>query len=224
MRAVGMAMALLCSTSASAAPGVWMGQALTVNLKPTAKVAPLLWLDLHERQTGGTFAAIVRPGVGVKLIPGLTLWAGYAWIPTVADGVQHEHRIWQQVIGQTNPGVVKLMGRVRFEQRLLEGADNVGLRVRAFGRLGAPLSGPVGVSVWDEVFVRANDNGGAAAGFDQNRVFAGVYHQAPGLRVEVGYLNLVVGTDPTVHHLAAAYVFLSPKTRKQKGGDAAPPK
>ena len=34
---------------------------------------PLLWLDLHERQTGGTFNAIVRPGVGIRLIPGLSV-------------------------------------------------------------------------------------------------------------------------------------------------------
>ena len=155
----------------------------------------------------------MRPGVGAKLMPGLTVWAGYAWIPTVTETTTHEHRLWQQVIGQKKAGALALMGRVRFEQRFLEGASGVGLRLRTFGRVGSPIAGPVGLSVWDEAFLRLNDNGGNREVFDQNRIFAGLYHQAPGVRVEMGYLNLARGSQPTVDHLVAAYVFLSPRLK-----------
>lgn len=205
----------LLSPVAQAGAGVWAGQGFTLDLNPDRRQSLLLWLDLHERQTGATFNAIVRPGVGVKLIPGLTLWAGYGWIPTVGDNVTHEHRLWQQVIGESNPGPLKLMGRLRFEQRFLEGADNVGLRLRGFGRLGAPIRGPVGVSVWDEAFIRLNDNGGDSQPFDQNRLFVGMYHSSGWLRVEMGYLNLIRGLEPRVDHLAAAYVFISPKLKRK---------
>jgi len=204
---------LILSAPAQAGSGVWTGQALTVDLAPDKSRSPLLWLDLHERQTGETFNAIVRPGVGVKLLPQLTLWTGYGWIPTVGDSVSHENRIWQQAIGTSNLGAAKLMARLRFEQRFLEGASNVGLRLRAFGRLGAPIRGPVGLSLWDEAFIRVNENAGNGDPFDQNRIFAGFFHQSPGIRVEMGYLNLLRGSEPTVDHLAAAYVFISPKLK-----------
>jgi len=222
-RSVFVLLLVLLSFPARAGSGVWTGQALTMALAPDAKRSAMLWLDLHERQTGETFNAIVRPGVGIKLHPQLTLWTGYGWIPTVSDTVSHESRIWQQAIGTGDLAGAKLMGRLRFEQRFLEGASNVGLRVRTFGRVGVPLQGPVGLSVWDEAFLRLNENGGNSDTFDQNRVFAGLYHQAPGIRVEMGYLNLLRGNEPTVDHLAAAYVFISPKLKaKASSSDEAP--
>jgi hypothetical protein len=212
-RAVFALLTLLLCIPARAGSGVWTGQALTKDLAPDKRRSTLLWLDLHERQTGETFNAIVRPGVGVKLLPTLTLWTGYAWIPTVGDAVSHENRLWQQAIGTGTLGEMKLMGRLHFEQRFLEGASNIGLRLRTFGRIGVPIQGPVGLSLWDEAFIRLNENAGNSEAFDQNRTFAGFYHQAPGIRVEMGYLNLLRGKDPTVDHLAAAYVFLSPKCK-----------
>ena len=131
---------------------------MTLDLDADQDAGLKMWLDLHQRQVPNTFVAIVRPGVGWDTGKGVSVWAGYGWIP-MWDGevLRNENRIWQQVIGKTNLRALGLMGRVRLEQRLLEGAPELGHRVRGFARAGLRINESYGLSLWDEAFVHLNN-------------------------------------------------------------------
>lgn len=161
----------------------------------------------------------LRPGLGYDLTPRVTIWAGYGWFDTeLQDGRDFgEHRIWQQV---TWSGAAPLAGfapgtRTRLEQRLVEDAGDTGLRLRQLFRGQRPLAGPWSLVLQDEVFVNLNDtDAGTAAGFDQNRAFAGVAWQfAPLARLELGYLNQFIarrGRDDRVNHILSFGIFFTP--------------
>ncbi|HMV68590.1 MAG TPA: DUF2490 domain-containing protein, partial [Myxococcota bacterium] len=191
---------------------VWAGQTLTIAPGPTGL---RLWLDLHERRTPSAFTAIVRPGVGWQATPWLSLWAGYAWVPTDADDgpTVHEHRAWEQVILQHKVDPVSLQLRLRQEQRVRHGQPGVSHRLRALARSNIAISGPVGVALWDEMFVGFNDPGWLGyVGFDQNRAFVGPYLEGPrGVRWELGYMNQAIPRRDglQVHHVVAVNLFFS---------------
>lgn len=206
----------LLSSTAVAQEGptmaVWTGQLMTLDLDADQDAGLKMWLDLHQRQVPNTFVAIVRPGVGWDTGKGVSVWAGYGWIPTW-DGevLRNENRIWQQVIGKTNLRALGLMGRVRLEQRLLEGAPELGHRVRGFARAGLRINEFYGLSLWDEAFVHLNNTSFSRVGFNQNRLFFGPYIKAgTGWRTEFGYLNVTVNTEDAlvVNHTLAMNLFL----------------
>lgn len=172
------------------------------------------WLDVHGRRAGNGTVVIVRPAVGASITPWLSVWAGYAWVPVFDDATSNrtdEHRIWQQVI--LAPKLPELglsfQSRTRFEQRFGENGDDVGFRLRQFVRANwqPDESFPMGVAVWDEIFIGLNDTDwGAPKGFDQNRLFIGPFLKlSPWARLEAGYLYVVVNRDSgdlTAHTLA----------------------
>jgi hypothetical protein len=141
---------------------------------------------------------IVRPALGLRITPDVSVWAGYAWIPTYLDEGElrnlNEHRPWQQVLYQGSVGPLSLQFRPRFEQRVREGQSDVAFRLRFFGRFNARLTQrlPLWFASTDEVFVALNDAAwGPKAGYDQNRLFLGLgYGTSP--RVEAGYLSVVI--------------------------------
>ncbi|MFW6050826.1 MAG: DUF2490 domain-containing protein [Myxococcota bacterium] len=200
---------------------VWNALLATADLPGPSSATPSLWLDVHARRGDAGTVHILRPGVGVRLAPFLSLWAGYGWVPVFTDGgpTAHEHRAWQQVILQhRTDDRLAMQSRTRFEQRFHDGGDDVGLRVRQFVRMGWQPSAdiPVGVVGWDELFLGLHDTDwGALGGFDQNRLFLGAFMPiTTGVRVEVGYLNVYVrrtGADLLAHNLAInLFVNLKP--------------
>ncbi|MFK7999802.1 MAG: DUF2490 domain-containing protein [Polyangiales bacterium] len=175
------------------------------------------WFDLHARRGDAGTVVIVRPGVGLEVNDWLSLWVGYAWVPVFTDGAdsRSEHRLWQQAILKHSTSNWTLQARTRFEQRFSEGGDDVGFRFRQFVRANwqPSQSSPVGLAVWDELFVGFNDTDwGAAAGFDQNRLFLGPFlKMAPWARLEVGYLFAYLRREPVnrVAHTLAINLFIS---------------
>lgn len=183
------------------------------------------WFDGHYRlfeDNDGFGQSIVRPGLGWDLGNNSALWAGYGWIRTspIAGDDTDEHRIWQQWTTSRSVDTYKFAARTRFEQRILESSDDVGLRVRQFMRAQKELDacGTRTFVVWDELFIACNDTDwGQRGGFDQNRVFAGFgfrrCRNSP-WRVEVGYMNQSInaqgGTDRSNHVLAVNF-FRSPQ-------------
>lgn len=177
-----------------------------------------VWLDVHARRSQASFLSIVRPGVGLQFTSAVSGWLGYAWIPTVPDdgATRHEHRIWQQLIGNISLGDRwTLQSRTRFEQRFAVGGG-VGLRVREFVRLSvAPeVAQRPRLALWDELFVGLNDTDwGAVAGFDQNRLFVGVgLPVSHGGRVEVGLLNVLALRDELQVSWVVAANWFVPRT------------
>ncbi|MFT5358036.1 MAG: hypothetical protein ACI9KE_005273 [Polyangiales bacterium] len=175
-----------------------------------------LWFDLHARRGEAGTVLIVRPGIGLAVTDWLSLWVGYAWVPVFTDGAgsRSEHRLWQQAILTRSIGGWTLQARTRFEQRFSEAGDVVGFRLRQFVRANwQPTSAPVGVAVWDELFLGLNDTDwGAPAGFDQNRLFIGPFLQmTPWARLEAGYLFVYLRREPVdrIAHTLAINFFVS---------------
>jgi hypothetical protein len=187
---------------------------------------PAGWLDLQLRRRGASTQYIARPAIGWAFSPMLVVHAGYAYIPTDPDAGDHttEQRIWQQAIynGVVNPDL-KYQLRPRFEQRFGP-SSGVGLRLRAVGRIQWQPShcAPLQLILWDELFFGLNETDDfKLKGFDQNRAFAGVGAETSvkGLRVELGYMNLVSQGGDKKDHVIAFFATLNtwlrgPRTAK----------
>ncbi|MEM7138393.1 MAG: DUF2490 domain-containing protein [Myxococcota bacterium] len=187
--------------------------------------SPTFWLDVHGRQDDSGTVAIFRPGVGLAFSPWGSLWLGYAWVPVWPSDVGErldEQRIWEQLLltFRGDRGVL-FQSRTRVEQRFLKGASGTAHRFRQFVRLNyKPRQRlPVGLAIWDEVFVGMQGATWAQQGFDQNRVFAGIaiYAFQKLFRVEVGYLNVYVNRQTNqMAHVLSMNFFVSFKGRQYK--------
>jgi len=124
----------------------------------------------------------------VPFIDSLTVMAGYDYLQSF-DG-RDEHRPWQSAHHAVEHEKLRLVHRVRIDERFIEGVDPTIFRFRY--RLST--SHPFGDSAWygfasDEVFANLNDDDeGPVDGFEQNRLRLGVGRHVFGrLRVEGGY-------------------------------------
>lgn len=182
------------------------------------------WWDNHYRlleDADGFNQSIVRPGLGWAVTDRSTLWAGYGWIRTspLTGNNFDEHRIWQQWTWSKGSEAWKVGLRSRFEQRFLETGDDTGLRWRQFFRVqhNLPAHPHLTLVCWDEIFYHLNDTDwGAEAGFNQNRIFAGIGIKTDPdcrWRTEIGYLNQVIeipsGPDRN-NHILSLNIFRSP--------------
>jgi hypothetical protein len=175
----------------------------------------LLLAELQSRFTNdadrlGQF--IARGALGVRLKNDIDLHAGYHFQHNnPAPGVSSdEHRFWQQVSGPVlrRDNGFALITRWRLEQRTIEGADDLGWRLRMQWRVQQPLhgKGSAGPLAWSETFFALNSTDwGARGGFDQQRSFVG-WLQPLGKRVnlEAGYMHLYLnrlGRNPGNHVL-----------------------
>ena len=208
-------------------PGVWAGafyQGL-VDVGGPEKTGLHLWFDLHLRQRPptsddgvGSFLAIIRPGIGYRFLPWLTLDVGYALLPvTSADGSNSsvEHRAWTHLLFGGKLGPVALSFRPRFEARFKAG-NTVGARIRTFGRVNVDIAGPVYLPIWVEAFLQLNRFGSLEAGLDENRTFIGIgVKPADWMKVELGYMNRWLparntGSAPQMQHTALLVGSVSP--------------
>lgn len=220
---------LLVALAAGAARGddldedfqVWTPVVLQLDLSPKVLRA---YIEVQPRlvdDAGRLGAVLWRPALGVYATDWLTLWAGYALVEVHHPRYAAEHRIWEQVQASdvVAPGLgLTLLGRLRLEHRLREGADPVAHRVRLLARASLPLGdpGPPGLYavVWDEVFIGLNTVAwGPASGFDRNRSFVGLGVKALAqLRIEAGYLLEVVhrrgDLDELGHHALAVTLWI----------------
>lgn len=201
--------------------GLWLALFAQDDFRKSEESRWKWWFDGQLRfvdDIDGLNQSIVRPGVGRKLHKNLVGWTGYAWIHTTSISMAEfeEHRIWQQLTWSTSNELWTLALRPRFEQRLVETGDDVGLRFRQFARVQRKLPSFPRLSLvcWDEVFFNMNDTDwGAESGFDQNRVFVGVgikRHARSRLRTEIGYLNQSIDlpTNPNrSNHILAINLF-----------------
>jgi hypothetical protein len=160
---------------------------------------------------------ILRPGLGYSLADNLSVWLGYAVIPTMEpfSAVSfNENRIWQQVLWTPQTAIGPITSRTRFEQRFTRAPD-VSYRLRQMVRLAYPLDFAPGFMLvgWEELFLNINSTGAITAGFDQNRVFLGVgYAIDENLRTEIGYMNQYIYRDTTedlMTHVLSLSLFLN---------------
>ena len=185
--------------------------------------SPTFWFDAHIRRFESSTVQILRPAVGLAFAPWGSLWLGYAWIPTWNEETgqrSDEQRIWEQLTLTYRGGPVLLQSRTRFEQRYLKGASGTAHRFRQFVRFNYKPKGrvPVGIALWDEVFVGIQGATWAKQSFDQNRVFLGpaIYAFDGLFRVEVGYLNVFVSRETRQLIHIASFNFIVSFKGKEK--------
>lgn len=177
-----------------------------------------LWLEAQARaldDVGGGSQLIVRPAIGARIARDAHAVVGYAYVRTDPETgrTTNEHRVWQQLqfaALRTKAGAPLVISRTRLEQRMIEGRDDTGWRLRQFVRLQAPIArkGAVQAVVFTEGFFNLNSTRwGARDGVDQWRTFVGVgLPVAKRMRLEPGYLNQHIfrrGEDRTNHVLSA---------------------
>lgn len=180
----------------------------------------LYYLEAQPRLGASSGLVLMRSALGLELTEGLSIWAGFAWVPTWAydapSPALNEGRLFQQLVYADSAGPLKLTSRTRFEQRRLASAEALSLRARTLLRGALPLDDAEQWSgiLWDEVFFHLNSvEGGPTAGFDQNRAFLGVGRKlSKNLTVEVGYLNNFIrrpasASDRMIHALYTFTVF-----------------
>lgn len=216
---LGTALVVVASTSSARAQAdaefqMWNASFTTVHLEPD-NPSLILWLDVHMRRGNAGTLGIVRPGVGVQITDQLSVWAGYAWVPVFPDAeldAVNENHLWQQAILSFPLGAVGLQARARFEQRLLEGGDDLGHRLRLFGRFDWRPNArvPVGVVATNEVFFALNSTDwGAQSGLDLNRFFVGPsFKLSKWARIEPGYLMDYLNRSPNDRIIHAFSVTL----------------
>jgi len=180
------------------------------------------WLDGQYRfQNSATNVSTVllRPAIGYAVRPRLTLWAGYGWFGSDADGVGRvdENRLWQDLIWRPAiDGPLQMLLRTRLEQRWLDTGDDAGWRARQLLRLELPFAanGKLALVGANEVLIALNDTDwGERSGLDQNRLFLGVsYRLNAKAIVDFTYLNLYVDRpviEDVVNHLLFANMRFS---------------
>lgn len=189
----------------------------------TVKGDLFVWAEAQARLTddfGGGLQTIVRPAIGARIARDAHAVIGYAWVRTDPErgATTNEHRIWQQVqfvAARTGTGAPLVVSRTRLEQRMIEGREDTGWRLRQFVRLQAPIArdGKVQAVAYTEGFFNLNaTDWGARNGIDQWRNFAGIgLPLAPKLRIEPGYLNQTVfrAGENRSNHIANVALFLS---------------
>lgn len=180
----------------------------------------VVWLEAQGRFSDDASRLgqlLLRPGLGYRLSPNETVFLGYAHVTTRPAGraMTTEHRIWQQLSFRAagDGKGLTLTGRSRFEQRFLEGSDDMGLRFRQLLRLTAPLDGGVRAVAWNETFLALNDtNWGARDGLDRMRNFAGIAIAArKGVSIEPGYMNeyINLAAGDRMNHIASLTINTS---------------
>ena len=188
----------------------WSAVAINGPVKEDSNL--MLWFDGHARfrdDASDLGVSIIRPALGWRLNPKLTLWGGYARVTGHRTGPNiEEDRIWQQA---TYPIATifggNLSGRTRLEQRFRKVGSDTGHRFRQFTRWAKPLDNPAAsVVIWSELFLGLNDTDwGQRSGYDQHRLFLGMGWQlSDNMRIEGGYLNNHIdgSPGPTNHNIS----------------------
>jgi hypothetical protein len=197
--------------------GAWLSAILTGHVDGDSEENRWRWwLDGQYRfQNSATNATTVllRPAVGYVVQPGLSLWAGYGWFGSDADGVGRidENRLWQDLLWRPAvDGPLRVILRTRLEQRWLDTGDDAGWRFRQMLRLELPfaLNGKLAMIGTNEVLIAMNDTDwGERSGLDQNRLFLGLgYSPGPDMSFDFTYFNLYVDR-PLVEDLVTDLLF-----------------
>ena len=212
---LSLAAIVILSTGAARAQDTQFWTALFSNGPISEDSRLLIWFDGHARYSDDVSrlgVSIIRPGVGYKVNDRISLWAGYAWVVSRADGRDNitDNRFWQQATFKVASGDWgTLTGRTRLEQRFLSSGDETGWRLRQFFRYTKPLSPRLTATAWNETFIALNDTDfGARAGYDQNRTFAGLrWRTNDYFSLEGGYLfNDIRAGDQQNHNISLSII------------------
>jgi len=213
----------VCARAAEDDSGAWAVFSASGGLTPHAEDNPWrYWFDAQYRAFdigSGISQVLIRPGIGLNLDQGVSVWAGYAFVNTRSRTGERvdEHRPWQQVSWTAFSSVRGTLGlRLRLEQRFLETGDDTGWVLRTQVRYAHRLdeNGRWQAVGFIEPFLALNDTDwGGDRGLTQHRVFLGAaYRINTALSLEFGYMNQYIerSGDDLANHLAVAHLKLRP--------------
>jgi hypothetical protein len=177
-----------------------------------------LYAEVQPRFTddvGRIGQLLLRPAIGYRVAPDLSVFLGYAYVRTDPKGGRStdEHRLFQQLsfTAYRGPGGFTITGRTRLEQRTVIGSDELGWRFRQVIRAERKISrSGMKAVAWTEPFVNLDTTDwGQRGGVDQWRTFLGVgLPVSASLTVDAGYLNQTVfrrGQDRVNHALGLTF-------------------
>jgi len=152
-----------------------------------------LYLEGQQRMGGnGMRQEVIRSAIGYYLKPYWGLYLGYGWNPSFND-FRNENRVYQESLFDQHFGDLRLINRTRLEQRFIEDAQGVAIRLRHMIKVLYPLEHThhLFFSAYDEPFADLNNvTNGPRAGFDQNRAYVGFRYQVThAVGVELAYMN-----------------------------------
>ncbi|MEL7120559.1 MAG: DUF2490 domain-containing protein [Bacteroidota bacterium] len=141
---------------------------------------------------------LLRTGIGANLSENNNnLLLGYGYILSenyIGNDEKvsiEEHRIYQQFITRQKFKRLSIQHRYRFEQRFIEGIDEMRLRLRYFIGMNLPLSNKAMMdktfylSAYNELFINTTNTI-----FDRNRVYGGLGFKVNNtVRFELGYMS-----------------------------------
>ncbi|MCW5907853.1 MAG: DUF2490 domain-containing protein [Chitinophagales bacterium] len=183
------------------------------------------WLDIHHRTkndfTNNLHVELVRAGGTYFINDHFRVTVGYAYaaqFPSLTNQsfVRQEHRPWQQFAYTQTFKKIRVVSRLRSEQRLIEKTNGEriaeGYHFRQRFRVNAMVvfalcknefkKGGWGLVLHNEFFVNAYSTDKVNA-YDQNRAFAGIsYNITNQLQLHFGYMNLFAKTpkgDEVIH-------------------------
>lgn len=163
------------------------------------------WLEGQGRfgnDTSRFSQGMARTGLGYALSDKVSIWLGYAFIPTEEPFAKvpfDEHRIWQQLLWSEKIADTTFTSRSRLEQRFVQTGNDVGWRYRQLLKASYAPAAWNGFSLVasDEFFANVNNTDWRAhSGFDQNRFFVGVgYSFDSHVKTEVGYMHQYINKN-----------------------------
>lgn len=190
----------------------WGLVSATGHFQPSKRVR--WWAEVQPRieLTDQRFHLLVlRAAIGFEVGAGWSLWVGNAWTPSFNPTYRSELRPWQQVLGEHKMGEhFKLINRSRAEERFLDKAEGVSIRLRHMVRGVYKLGdSPYSLVASDELFVTLNKvTNGPAMGLDQNRLFVGANRSFGVPVLEAGYLATYVwrASAPRLNHSVVVWL------------------
>ena len=155
-------------------------------------------------------AIVLRAAFGFDVGAGWSIWLGTAWTPSFNPTYRSELRPSLQVLGEHPFGRFRLMNRFRTEERFLDKAEGLSIRMRHMVRGAYQLGdSPYSLVASDELFVTLNKvTGGPAQGLDQNRFFIGANRSFGVPVLEAGYLATYVwrAVGPRLNHTVVVWL------------------
>ena len=192
---------------------MWFGVFFEAPMHPiTSKL--VFYLDSQVRFTDmgqDFYQAIFRPAVGYMLPYGFSVFVGYGFfanpLSAPAEGLQNEHRIWQQLNWKWKFDKVgiELYSRTRLEQRFLAENTDLSWRIRQYSRISwmPHPKVPLGLGLGSEMFFQLNQNSWSnQLGLFQHRTIAALLIQLhEQIRPEIGYMHQLFVGERAYHVL-----------------------
>jgi hypothetical protein len=199
---------------------IWFGAFFEAPIHPISSKL-VFYLDSQFRLTDmgqDFYQGIFRPAVGYMLPYGFSIFVGYGFFANAqndpTEGLQNEHRIWQQLNWKWKFDKVgiELYSRTRIEQRFLAENADLSWRVRQYSRVSwmPHPKVPLGLGFGSEMFFQLNQNSWSKQlGLFQHRTIAALLIQLhEQIRPEIGYMHQLFLGNRAFHVLFVRFFIL----------------